>query len=120
MHLEFSGDRVDEVLDFADIPANLVNHLSLPVNLLLGELEHTKVLLAHLLSRILFVSGFLSLHGDALQFKLKVFNLTSLLLHLAFFALCDSLKLTYFVIQVLDAPEQGGLSRVGIFHFVEL
>ena len=103
--MEFFGDRVDEVLNFSNIPANLVYHLGLPVSLLLGQLKHTEVLLAHLLGRILLMRCLLRLYRDTLQLKLKMFNLTSLLLRFALFALRHGLKLSHFVVQVLDSPE---------------
>ena len=105
LHLEFFRDRVHELLNFPDISADLVDHLGLPVSLLLGELKCTKVLLAHLLGRILIVCRFLRLYRDTLKLKLKMFDLASLFLRVAFFALGHGLKLPHFVIQVFDAPE---------------
>ena len=94
-------------MDFADISADLIDDFALSIDFLLCELEHSEVLLAQLLCRILFMGDFLNLHCQTLLLKLQLLDLPRLLLQLAVFSLGVSLELAYLVVQVLDTPEKG-------------
>lgn len=118
--LELFGDRVDKLLDFADVPANLVDHLALLVDLLLHGLKDAHILLAHLLGRILLMTRFLQLHRQPFVFELQVLNLALLLLRIALFSLSHGLQLPHFMVQVLYASQQSRLRSVCILDLVEL
>lgn len=89
--LEFSAERVDQFLDLVDVATDLTDDFPLFFNLLVGQLKHCEVFLAHILRVLLLMVDLLDLHGQSLNFKLHLFIHSGLLLDLAIFALLNSL-----------------------------
>ena len=103
--LELFLHRVNQLLHFSNVTADLIDHLSLSLHFRLGRFELASILTPQLLCLLLVMVGLLQLHLDAFELKLDFFTLSLLFLRLAVFALSCGLELAHFVVQVLNTPQ---------------